>query len=344
MGVAIALGAAALGTGIASSMSQAGAAADAQQTNLENAAADRALQLQLFRESRGAGGSSLLPLYAPAGTEANALEQALQAYYTQAWAGGGPTGQLQDYQNIIAAAEPSMQAGDALINKLFSGELTQEQVANMAPVFEARGKVAGAQKQGVLEGLSATLSQLKAERQRSGYSGGGSAYEKAQLTRATIPALQAAATVGAQADLANATDTANIKNTGINTQLQNLNLPISRAGNRIQLAQLPASAVGTNLQNAQSSLNWFKLGPQTITPFRTPTVSPIPSTGAIIGSGVGAGASSLGNYYLAKQLAGQQAQNTGMTIGDYQQQQNFMNEFYGTGASQPYYDLTNTGG
>lgn len=299
MGVAIALGVAALGTGIASGVSQAGAAADANRTNAQNAAADRALQLQLFRESRGAAGSSLLPLYAPGGSEADLLNRALQTYYAET---GDPNATLQNYQSIVSGALPTMTAGDQLISDLFGGRLAEQQVANMQPVFQARAAVAGAQKQGILEALSQRLSALKAERQRAGYSGGGSAYEKNLLTQASIPALQQAASVGAQADLASATDTANIRNQDIATRLANINLPLARAANKIQLNQLPATALSQQLMNAQSGLNWFRLGPQTITPFQTPMVSPVPSTGAIVGSAVGNAASTLGNYYLTRNL------------------------------------------
>lgn len=306
MGIAAAaLAAVAIGASVYSAKSQSDAAKQANKTNLENAAADRALQLQLFEESRGSQGSSLLPLYAPKGTESDLLQKALDTYYAQFNAQGSPEQALQNYQNIIAGEGPAMAAGDTLVNQLFSGELTDQQIRNIAPVIAARGAVAGAQKQGVLEAISQQLNDLKALRQRSGYSGGGSAYEKALLTQAAIPALQSAATVGAQADLASATDVANIRQNAINTQLQNINLPLARAANKIQLSQLPASALGQSLANAQQSLNWFKLAPQTVTPFQTPLVSPIPSTGAIVGSAIGGAASTLGNYYLNRSLISQ---------------------------------------
>jgi hypothetical protein len=139
------------------------------------------------------------------------------------------------------------------------------------------------------------------------------------LTGATIPALQAAGTVGAEADLANAADVAGIKQQAINTRLQNLSLPLTQAGNRIQMSALPATAAGTTYVNSLQPLNWFKLNQQTNVPFRSPYVQPVPGVGAIVGQGVATGASTLGNYFANRALINQMNQpaNAPFTMDQY---------------------------
>lgn len=325
----VAAGASAYGAKSASD--SASAAAD---QNAKNIADTNQLNYQLFQQSRGSGGNSLLPLYFPSGTESALASRALQQYYANQASLGTPEQQQAAYQSIIQGLTPAANQADQTVQDLFSGALANQQVANINPVLQARGAVAGAQKQGVLEGLMQRLNAISASRARAGYSGGGSAYEKALLTGATIPALQQAGTVGAQADLANATDVANIKNAAIQTRLQNSSLPLTQAANRIQLYNLPAAATAQSNQQSLGIFDWFKLNPQSFTNQNSPVVNPIPNTGQIVGAAVGQGATALGNYYANKSLIGQLNQNnsgagTGAGGISAQQQQNMLNEYYG---------------
>lgn len=330
-GIAIAIGAAALigaGASAYGAQSSADAAEKAQKTNLDIANATNALNYQMFLQSRGSQGNALLPMYfGPQGTEQNLANQAYATWLAEQAALGSPTDQIAANRAITGAMAPSMAAGDALVNQLFSGELANQQVANIQPVLQARAGVAAAQKTGILEGLQARLNALSADRARAGYQGGGSAFQKNLLTGATIPAMQAAATVGAQTDVANAADVAAIKNQDIATRLQNLNLPLSRAANRIQFQNLPATAAGNTFTQSLQPFDWFKLNPSAFQAQRPPLVSPVPGIGSIVGAGVGAGASTLGNYFAMRSLANQMApQSQPFTIEQYMQQQQMMNE------------------
>lgn len=347
MGVGIAaavIGAAAIGAGATAyaAKSSADSAAAANAANQAIAQSDRALQYQQFLQSRGAQGSALLPMYpsfTSAGVEQNLGNQAYATYLAEQAALGAPKDQIAQYQDIVSGLTPSMVAGDQLVNQLFSGQLEKQQEANIAPVLAARGAVATAQKQGILEGLQARLNALSADRTRQGYTGGGSTFQKNLLTGATIPALQAAGTVGAEADLANAADVAGIKQQAINTKLSNLSLPLTQAGNRLQMSALPATAAGTTYVNSLAPFNWFKLNQQTNVPFRSPYVQPVPGIGSIVGTGVAQGASTLGNYFANRALANQinapsdvpppsSSQNVNYPISQADQQ---MIEYYGLG-------------
>lgn len=320
----VAAGAIATGVGAYSSSKSASAA---NKANQDIANATNALNYQMFLQSRGSQGNALLPMYMQPGTEQNLANQAYATWLAEQAALGSPTDQIAANRAITGAMAPSMAAGDALVNQLFSGELANQQVANIQPVLQARAGVAAAQKTGILEGLQARLNALSADRARAGYQGGGSAFQKNLLTGATIPAMQAAATVGAQTDVANAADVAAIKNQDIATRLQNLNLPLSRAANRIQFQNLPATAAGNTFTQSLQPFDWFKLNPSAFQAQRPPLVSPVPGIGSIVGAGVGAGASTLGNYFAMRSLANQMApQSQPFTIEQYMQQQQMMNE------------------
>lgn len=316
------------------SKSASDSASAANKTNADNAQATNDLNYKMFQQGRGADGNAILPLYLPQGTEQALASRALQTTQAEQDALGTPAQQISNYEAIASGLTPAMQAGDTLVNQLFSGDLEKQQESNIAPVLAARGAIAGAQKTGILEALSARLNAISADRARAGYTGGGSSFERARLTSAAIPALQAAATTGAQADLANATDVANTKNSAIATRLQNLNTPLAQAANRIQLNQLPGSAASASAATAMEPLNFFKLNPGTFQATRLPLVNPVPGIGQIAGTAVASGASALGNYFQQQQLAKAltPAART-YTTGDYMQQQQMLNESSGAGSS-----------
>jgi hypothetical protein len=319
--IGVVAGVAALGTAY-SAYSASQSSKDAQNQNAKNVSDTNALNYQLFLQSRGSQGNALLPMYFQ-NTEASLAGNALQAYQAEQAALGSPADQATAYQNIVSGLSPSMTAGDTLVNQLFSGELEKQQEANIAPVLAARGQVAAAQKVGILEGLQARLNALSADRARAGYQGGGSAFEKNALTSATIPALQAAGTVGAEADLQNASDVAGIKQQAINTRLNNLSLPLTQAANRIQLAQLPAAGVGQAATQSLTPFNWFKLNPQSFQAQNKPLVTPVPNVGQIAGQAVGSGASTLGNYFAQSAIANQLNQGTSPYVTSTSQNVNY---------------------
>jgi hypothetical protein len=295
-----------------SQASDSASAANRQNQDIANAT--NALNYQMFLQSRGSQGSALLPLYfGSQSAEQNLANQAYATYLAEQQGLGTPADQLARYQSIVQGAQPAMSAGDTLVNQLFSGQLADQQVQNIAPVLAARGNVAASQKTGILEGLMQRLNALSADRARSGYVGGGSAFQKNLLTQATIPALQQAATVGAQADLANATDVANIKNQNINTRLGNLSLPLTQAANKIQLTTLPTTAAGSTFVQSLQPFDWFKLQPSAFQAQRPPLVTPVPNTGQVAGQAAGQFSSTLGNYFANRALINQ-LQNPNGTV------------------------------
>lgn len=304
MGIAIAAAALAVGGAVAAGYgaSQATKDANAQARKLSDQARD--WNYQRFLESRGQGGQALLPLYFPQYTEGQLAQDALASYNAQRGLAGSPEQELAAYQSAVQGMMPSMAASDQLVADLLSGKLNEQQVANIQPVLAARSGVAGAQKTGILEGLKARLNALSADRARAGYTGGGSAFQRNLLMGATIPAQQAAATVGAQADLANATDVANLKNAGIQQQLQGLNLPVSQAQNRLNLMTAPQAAQTAAQSGRMNLFNWFKMNPQAYQWNNVPNQMVTPNSMMIAGSGMQAAGNALGSYGLVNLGAG----------------------------------------
>lgn len=294
----------------------ADAQAKANKTNQDIANATNALNYQMFLQSRGSEGSAILPTYFGS-TEQGIADAAARTFAAEQAALGTPADQIAANQAVVQGQLPAMTAGDQLVNQLFTGELANQQVANIAPVIAARGQVAAAQKQGILEGLSVRLNALAADRARAGYTGGGSTLQRNLLTAATIPALQGAATVGAQADLANATDVANIRNQDLATRLGNLNLPLSQAANRIQLNTLPVTATGQNFQTALQPFNWFRIAPAAYQNQRPPLVTPVGTPGQFAAQAGGQFASTIGNYFANQALINQLQQRPNFTVDQY---------------------------
>jgi hypothetical protein len=248
-----------------------------------------------FLESRGSGGQALLPTYFPKSTETNLSNNALAEYAAMQSAAGTPDQELASYQAAANAMIPGQTGAEVAVNNLFSGRMADQQVANIAPVQAARGAVAKAQKTGILEGLQARLNALSADRARAGYVGGGSTFQKNLLTGATIPALQQAATVGAQADLANATDEANIRNTALNTQLQDVNLPGQVALNRMQMTQAPQTAAEAAQAGRMGLFNWFKMPIQSYSWNQVPEQQLTPNLMMVAGAGLKGSGQGLGS-------------------------------------------------
>lgn len=289
-------GAGSIGSGVGTVMQGYGAKSaiqdyNAQQQQLYNAARD--WDYQRFLESRGQGGQALLPMYAPSGTESSLFSNVLGNYLAQQSAAGSPAQEIAAYRSIAQAAQPGAAGATGAVNNLFSGALANQQVANIAPVIQARAQVAGAQKEGIYEGLQQRLNAIAADRARAGYVGGGSALQKNLLTGATIPALQQAATVGAQADLASASDVANIRNQNLVAQLQNVNLPVQQAYNQVALQQLPQSAAAQAQQQRLNQFNWFKMQPEAFRWNQIPNAMMTPNDLMIWGGGLSAAGQTL---------------------------------------------------
>lgn len=295
---AIAGSALGFGGGLLSGFGAQDATEDYNKNLLNLNQAYRDYNYQKFLESRGQGGNALLPLYFPTGTESRLSTDSLNTYLAQAAAAGTPANELAAYTAAVQGLTPAQTGAEGAVTDLFSGRYANRLVENLAPVRAARASVAGAQKTGILEGLMARLNALSANRARAGYQGGGSTFEKNALVWATIPALQQAATVGAQADLASATDEANARNTALGQQLQGVNLPFQTASNRISLITAPQASQTAAGQNRMANFNWYKMPVQAFQWNQIPNQQLVPNTEMIVGSAMQGAGSGLGSFAI----------------------------------------------
>jgi len=297
MGFAIAAAAVSAGASAYGANQQAGASAANQAYLAQVAQSNNAANLQLFLQSRGKLGNSLLPLYLknPDGTPfESTLGQNAVSTYDAAQGGLTPAQQIAFYTQLASQFQPTLNSANTTAQGIFNGNLTNQELSNEAPVAAARQTSVTSQKEASLEGLQQTLNDIKSIQAGQGYTGDsfGNNLLKANAIRTTNTANAA---LQGGADLQTAQEQQGIKETGINRQLSNLNLPSSMFAENAAFSAAPANAAISQQENSQSLLNMFKLTPTAFQNSAPPITQPIPTNGQIAGQGVGALSSAVGN-------------------------------------------------
>jgi hypothetical protein len=291
-----------------------------------NEKAARELQLKLYKESRGADGSAVLPLFFAQGLsddEWEFMSPAAKSMYADIYnvdasnlddvglrdiikqASGLPFEQQlarRQQMNILSAMDPAQmqvameqatqtlapaqQASNQYIQDIFSGALTQQELDNFQPVADARTESVEAEKQAAMDMLRAQQAQIAANRQTQGLGGDSFAQQLLQL-RAGQDASRKSAGAQGLARVQNAIDKMNIKNQGIQRTGRNLNAPAQQIANNVGFLTGPQTSYAQAQSQMQQPLNFFNIG--TGTP---PGITPISnggnnSTAAQIFSGVG---------------------------------------------------------
>lgn len=251
-----------------------------------------------YHQSRGSEGSAFLAEYAK-DTEAEIFRRARDTLAATSRGLGSPEEQYLRAQADLAEYEPQFQAGTDLVGEIYSGEVTDRQLAAAKPVMAARTAAAAGQKTSLLQAVQEVLNRIKAQSPGAA----GTFAQKMQLN-ALAPGLQAAANVEAQAAIDNAEEEQAIRNMRDTLGLQYLNVPLQRAREQVALRLVPTEALAQAYGSQVSPLSLFNIGvgkPPQITPL--PTAGPIPGIGQIVASGVGQLANTAGNYYANHQYA-----------------------------------------
>lgn len=299
-------GLAAAGAGAYAATSASDSAEDARKQTAKDIKSTNKTNLRLFREGRGLPNefgdiSAVLPYYANEETlGADAL-----AYYTALRdAEGSPGAQVQRYRDSLARYRPSIEAGDRDLAGIYSGAVTDEELAAAKPVFAARTDLAASQGEGIMEGLSARLNQMKADRARQGFVGSGT-YDTNRALAATILARQQAAATRGGARLANAEQEFGLRYGGINRRLASMDIPFQRAAQLGNFENMPVTLAGQSFKQRMAPFEFFRISPgayQAPQPYPT---QPGIGMGQIIGGAIGAAGNTLGNYYMNQQLINQ---------------------------------------
>ena len=273
-------------------MAQASSARGAQRTNLANASADRALQYDMFQDSRGAGGFAQMPYFATrdgVSMEPEMFQDALRMY--DATSGMASPEAVARMRGEIAPYLAMQNQASGTVADMFSGRRADQMVENQQPVYAARTGLATATKNAKLEALRKTLNDNDARFAKMGFagSGGGTAGMKVGFEARRDAHASGAIDMG-QARLANATDEASLRNQNMDERLRNLHLPNAMAQQQINLSTLPENMAIDMSNRRQNVFAPFRIGTSMFQAPPTPQVQPIASTGQILGQTVAAGA------------------------------------------------------
>lgn len=212
-------------------------------------------------ESRGSTGLNSVLLRNPAleGAETKMAGDvmgwydAANAYY------GSPEDRLNRFAAAASKTSSAVKgAGDA-VNDLYSGQLTSDRLASVAPVMQARTNLARTNREGFLSALRDRLNALEAGERAKGYSGLGS-FGQNRLLGASVGANQMAAAIEAQAALDNAAQVYGIQDDTRQLQIQNVNLPYQLAEAGLKLEALPVVASGQSYMAQQAPFSMFNTG------------------------------------------------------------------------------------
>ena len=283
---------------------QAGAQRDSNRTNTRNAQLTNDLNYNVFRETRGEGGTSILPLYATRMDQP--FEPELFADVLDVYDSTGamtPEQQLAAYQEISAGFDPALAGSRATVNALFDGGLEAEARTAQEPVAAARLAMAESKKNSALEALAQTISEIKSISARKGFTGDSFGERLLDFNARRVAYNEGAMATGA-ANLENATDLRNIKNAAIAMRVGNVGLPYQQRRVALSDADAAETALVDRTSRRTSLFQPFRIGPGSFRYAPLPPVGPVASTGQIVGQAVGAGAGALGNYYVSRPQPG----------------------------------------
>jgi hypothetical protein len=223
---------------------------------------DRDRIINLYRESRGANGSALLPTYF--GEGANSFEtrmsKDLMGMYDAANDYFGPN-RIKKFDEATSAYSPAMAGSAGAVNRLFTGQAAEQAEIDLNPVLQARTNAAKVNRASFMQSLAERMNAIGAAESSKGYSGTGGFAQK-NLLGATWGANNAAAQAEAQADYENAAQVAALREGYRQTQLANASAPYQLALQSGQALAMPVSLANQSYVDQQAPLNWFKIGNQ----------------------------------------------------------------------------------
>jgi hypothetical protein len=273
----------------------ADAQGDATRANRQNVIETNATNERLFRESRGAGGSAILPTYLDPGQERAIAASAAAA--VQRMFPSDPDRQLREYQAIIESIRPTVVAGTDTISSIYDGRLQREREENLAPVLAARTAAADASMDSIRLAEQDMIGRIAAQEAAKGYSGAGS-FGVNNLLRAMVQSRAAAAQQKAAADLQNAMESRQVADESTQLRINSVDAPINRATQLTRFEQMPQSALGDLAQQATRPLEFFRISPQAFRVERPDNVSAVPSAAQLALQGMSQTGGQLLSSYL----------------------------------------------
>lgn len=289
---------------VATAASVGGAAISAnsakKQASKTNArlAAQNADQIMLDMASRGApiyganlpdeiqgSQSAILPYYGGT-TEVELFNNAKKVWESIQDIGGTPEEKMALYEDMMAQYEPANQASRQMVVDLVTGKVTDMNLADAKPVFEARIGAASARRDAGLEALQETLNEIDSIQAGKGYSGDSTGKRMLRFGARRSIGSQAGLDF-ANAKLENAEDERNIRTQGRQQQLSSLDLARKQAGSDIAFDQLAEQGVVDSYNRSIQPFSSFNIGTHEFTK-PAPYVDSPDTTGAIASTAAGA--------------------------------------------------------
>ena len=271
---------------------------EAAEINAEAQREINAQNLQYSRESRGLGGLPVsLPLYSGTTESGTLFPRATSTWDSLMKQWGTPTDQLNRNAATVGRMAPSQAGAEGLVGDLFSGQRTQQRLAEQMPVSSARNTAAAATRQGLMTSLQQQLNKLEAQQANKGYVG-GSTFDRAALMREATPVYQQAAEAEAFARLQNQMDIQGIRNQDWQTAFSNLSLPQQMAGQAMAMQSMPALQAVQDYNTAYQVFSPFRLSE-----WNPPAMQPMPQYPVIqttLGNLASVGSDVLGSYQQNK--------------------------------------------
>lgn len=252
----------------------------------------------------GEGGAPVnLPRYTD-NYEAKVLFPEAQRIYDE-------TGRLvaspSEYAAILNRSRPTLALSEEQIARLFSGDLTREQLSYLEPVAQARLAVAAAEEQAITDAVAEERNRIAALRAKQGFVGGGTMANN-QLLSATLRARTGAAKTRTLAELQNRLDRLATQTAGVEraTNAAVAGVPYQQTQRALEVERLPTQYVGEQFAARLSPFRFFQVPtkPNALA-IQAPTFQAVPSTGQIAATALGQLGTTAGNFFANRAVANQ---------------------------------------
>ena len=284
--VAAAIGIGAVAT-VGAGMMAADAQKDAASKQRKSQRETNQMNYDMFRESRGEGGSAVLPLYLQS-KDGGLFEKQLGEDLVGAYDMTAPDRAMFDavsrsYQPMVSSARDTA-AG------IFNGGTERQLLDNFAPVAKARVKF---KRQSALDSLHKTLGEINAVQAGRGFTG-----DSLGRRMLSYKANAGAADAIAGANLQNLEQEKAIKDAALQLKLQNLDLPFSMAGKEMEFSNIGNTAYLDAISKRMVPFNFLRIGQSQPFQYQPLTYSANPSAAGVALQGLGQAGGTAANYFM----------------------------------------------
>lgn len=280
------------GLGVAGSMMASDAQGDAAESAANSQRESNDANYRMFLESRGQGGSAVMPLYMR-NADGSLFEKSLSDDMISAYNRSAIP--LSRFQQAGARFRGAQTKAGNFANDIFDGGITNRLLTNAQPVQKAKVTF---RKQSALDALHKTLNGIDAVQAGKGYAGDSYASNKMRFD-----ANKGMSDELAGVNLENLQESRQIHDYGdVQLPMQNLSLPLAMMKQESDFEFLPQRQYIDALQQRMSPLSFLKIGGSQ--PFQyqpIPTAPPIASDGQLLAQGLGGVGNMVSNYAQQRQ-------------------------------------------